>query len=161
VSLNLRCAMQCLQALPPGMKGAGFARVANISSRAALGMRRRTVYPATKAALIGMTKVWALELGRHGITANALGPGPIGAAPFDAANPPGSPATRAILEAIPVGRAGEPADVAHAVAFLLDARSGFVTGQVLYVCGGRSRRGAPLLHNWLRGPGIGPPGGSR
>ena len=136
VSLNLRCAIQTLQALLPGMKAARFGRVVNIASRAALGKERRTVYAATKSALIAMAKVWALELGGHGITANAIGPGPIRTALFDHANPPDSPRTRAIIEAIPVGRMGTPADIANAVAFLLDARSGFVTGQTLYVCGG-------------------------
>jgi 3-oxoacyl-[acyl-carrier protein] reductase len=136
VSLNLRCALQCLQALLPGMKAAGFGRVVNVSSRAALGKELRTVYAATKAGLNGMAKVWALELGRHGVTANAVGPGPIRTELFDRANPADSPRTRTIVEAIPVRRVGEPEDVAQAVSFLLDARSGFVTGQVLYVCGG-------------------------
>ena len=136
VSLNLRCSMQCLQALLPGMREAGFGRVVNMASRAALGKELRTAYAATKAGLIGMAKVWALELGAHGITANAVGPGPIRTALFDRANPPDSPRTRAIIEAIPVRRVGTPEDVANAVSFLLDARSGFVTGQVLYVCGG-------------------------
>jgi len=136
VSLNLRSALQCVQALLPGMKRAGFGRIVNVSSRAALGKQHRTAYAATKAGLQGMAKVWALELGPHGITANAIGPGPIRTALFDTANPPDTPRTRAIVEAIPVRRMGEPEDVAQAVSFLLDRRSGFVTGQVLYVCGG-------------------------
>ena len=136
VSLNLRCAFQCMQALLPGMKAAGFGRIVNMSSRAALGKELRTAYSATKAGLIGMTRVWALELGAHGITANAVGPGPIRTALFDKANPPGAPRTQAIIDAVPVKRVGTPDDVAHAVAFLLDAKSGFITGQVLYVCGG-------------------------
>jgi NAD(P)-dependent dehydrogenase (short-subunit alcohol dehydrogenase family) len=136
VSLNLRCSMQCAQALLPGMKEAGFGRIVNMASRAALGKELRTVYAATKAGLIGMAKVWALELGEHGITANAVGPGPIRTELFDRANPHNSPRTRAIVEAVPVRRLGTPEDVANAVAFLLDARSGFVTGQALYVCGG-------------------------
>ena len=136
VSLNPRCAMQCAQALLPGMKAAGFGRVVNASSRAALGEEHRSTCTATKAGLQGMAKVWALELGPHGITADAVGPGPIRTALFDAANPPGSSRTRAIVEGVPVRRMGEPEDVAQAVSFLLDARSGFVNGQVLYVCGG-------------------------
>lgn len=136
VALNLRCAMQCTQALIPGMREAGFGRIVNIASRAALGKELRTAYSATKAGLIGMAKTWALELGDAGITANAVGPGPIRTELFDKANPPGSPRTQAIIDAIPVRRVGEPEDVAHAVSYLLDARSGFVTGQVLYVCGG-------------------------
>ena len=136
MSLNLRCALQCLQALLPGMKAAGFGRVVNMSSRAALGKELRTAYAASKAGLIGMTRVWALELGPLGITANAIGPGPIRTELFERANPPDSPRTKAIVAAVPVRRLGTPEDVAHAAVWLLDARSGFVTGQVLYVCGG-------------------------
>jgi NAD(P)-dependent dehydrogenase (short-subunit alcohol dehydrogenase family) len=136
VSLNLRCTIQCTQALLPGMKAARFGRIVSISTRAALGKELRTVYAATKAGIEGMTKVWALELGPHGITANAVGPGPIGTELFHRVNPADSPRTRAIVEAIPVKRLGTPGDVAHAVASLLDARAGFITGQVLYVCGG-------------------------
>jgi NAD(P)-dependent dehydrogenase (short-subunit alcohol dehydrogenase family) len=136
VQVNLRCAIQCAQALAPGMKAAREGRIVNIASRAALGKELRTVYAATKAGLIGMARTWALELAPHGITVNAIAPGPIETETFRAVNPPDSPRTRRIIEGIPVGRLGAPADVAHAVAFFLDARSGFVTGQTLYVCGG-------------------------
>ena len=106
------------------------------SRHAPPGKERRTVYAASKAALFGMTKVWGLELGRHGITANVVAPGPIRTALFDEVNPADSPSTKAIIDAIPVRRIGVPVDIAHAVSFMLDRRSGFVTGQVLYVCGG-------------------------
>ncbi|MDE1184801.1 SDR family oxidoreductase [Paraburkholderia sp.] len=135
-SLNVRTSLQCMQALLPGMKAAGFGRIVNMSSRAALGKELRTAYSATKAALLGMTRVWALELGEFGVTANAIGPGPIRTELFDRANPPGAPRTQAIIDSVPVKRVGTPDDVAHAASYLLDARSGFVTGQVLYVCGG-------------------------
>lgn len=135
-ALNVRTTLQCMQALLPGMKEARFGRIVNISSRAALGKEQRTAYAASKAALLGMTRVWALELGRHGITSNAVGPGPIRTELFDRANPPDSPRTRAIIDAVPVKRVGAPDDVAQAVSFFIDERSGFVTGQVLYVCGG-------------------------
>lgn len=135
-NLNVRCAHQCMQALLPGMKQEGFGRIVNVSSRAALGKELRTGYAASKAALLGMTRVWALELGASGITVNAVGPGPIGTALFDSANPTDSARTQALVDRIPVRRLGRPDDVGHSIAFLLDSRSGFVTGQTLYVCGG-------------------------
>jgi NAD(P)-dependent dehydrogenase (short-subunit alcohol dehydrogenase family) len=144
VSLNLRCAIQCAQAVVPGMKSRRFGRIVNISSRAALGKELRTAYAATKAGLHGITRTWALELARHGITVNAIGPGPIATELFMRANPADSPRTKAIIDGVPVGRLGTPADIANAVAFFADARSGFVTGQVLYVCGGMTCGVAPL-----------------
>lgn len=135
-ALNLRAAMQCTQALLPGMKSSGFGRVVNMTSRAALGKELRSAYAAAKAGLIGLTRVWSLELGGHGITVNAIGPGPIATDLFLNANPRDSARTQAIVNGIPVGRLGEPEDIAHAANFFLDERSGFVTGQVLYVCGG-------------------------
>ena len=136
MTLTLRCSMQCVRAVLPAMKAARFGRIASISSRAALGKELRVVYSAAKAGLEGMTKTWALELAPFGITANAVGPGPIGTELFHRNNPADSPRTRAIIEGIPVKRLGTPEDVAHAVASLLDERAGFITGQVLYVCGG-------------------------
>lgn len=135
-SLNVRCAMQCMQALLPGMEEASFGRIVNISSRAALGKELRTAYAASKGGLISMTRVWALELGKYGVTANAIGPGPIRTELFDQANPPGHERTERIINAVPVQRVGTPEDVAQAASYFLDARSGFTTGQVLYVCGG-------------------------
>jgi NAD(P)-dependent dehydrogenase (short-subunit alcohol dehydrogenase family) len=118
------------------MQAARFGRIINISSRAALGKELRTVYSATKAGLLGMTRTWALELAPDGVTVNAIGPGPIATELFVSGNPPDSPKTKKILESIPLKRMGEPKDIAHAVASLLDDRAGFITGQVLYVCGG-------------------------
>lgn len=138
VALNLQCAMRCTQALLPSMTAAGFGRVVSLSSRAALGKELRTAYAASKAGLIGMTRVWALELGRHGITANALAPGPVATELFERANPPDSPRTAEIIRTIPVGRLGLPTDIAQAAAFFLDERSGFITGQTLYACGGKT-----------------------
>lgn len=143
VSLNLRCTIQCAQAVVPGMKARRYGRIVSISSRAALGKELRTVYAATKAGLHGITRTWALELGRHGITVNAIGPGPIATELFKRVNPADSPRTKVIIESVPVGRLGTPADIAHAVAFFADERAGFVTGQVLYVCGGMTAGVAP------------------
>jgi len=136
VNTNLRAAMLCAQAVAPAMKRAGWGRIVNLTSRAALGKEGRTIYAATKAGLIAMTKTWALELGPHGVTVNAVGPGPINTELFARSNPPGSPRTRAIVEGIPVRRIGEPQDVARAVGYFASEGASFVTGQVLYVCGG-------------------------
>ena len=136
VAINMRAPMLCAQAVMPGMKAQGFGRIVNIASRAHLGKTLRTSYAATKGAMVSLTKVWALELAPHGISVNAIAPGPIRTALFERANPPDDPRTQQILDAIPVGRFGEPEDVANGVGFFVDQRSGFVTGQVLYVCGG-------------------------
>lgn len=135
-AINLRSAILCTQAVLEGMKQQGFGRIVNMTSRAALGKELRTAYAASKAGLIGLTRVWALELAQHGITVNAIGPGPIATDLFTKANPPGAERTKAIIAGVPVGRLGTPADIAHATSFFLDTDASFVTGQVLYVCGG-------------------------
>jgi NAD(P)-dependent dehydrogenase (short-subunit alcohol dehydrogenase family) len=144
VEINLRATIQCTQAVLPAMKAAGFGRIVNISSRTALGKVLRTAYAATKGGLISMTRGWALELAPHGITVNAVGPGPIATELFDAVNPPGSPRTEKIIQDIPVKRIGQPEDIANAVSFFLSDASGYVTGQTLYVCGGLSVGAAPV-----------------
>jgi NAD(P)-dependent dehydrogenase (short-subunit alcohol dehydrogenase family) len=144
IRLNVRVAVQCVQALLPGMTKARFGRILNIASRAALGKELRTSYSASKAALIGLTRTWALELARHGVTVNTIGPGPIETELWAKANPPDSPRTKAILAGIPVQRLGQPGEIAHAASFFLSAEAGFVTGQTLYVCGGTSVGYAPI-----------------
>lgn len=135
-ALNLEVPLLLTQALLPTMRALQFGRVVNISSRTALGKERRSTYSATKAGLIGMTRTWALELGKDGVTVNAIGPGPIATSLFDQVNPVGSAQRAQVLNAIPVQRLGSPEEVAHAVSFFLDERAGFITGQTLYVCGG-------------------------
>jgi 3-oxoacyl-[acyl-carrier protein] reductase len=135
-AVNMRAPMLCAQAVVAGMKQQRFGRIVNIASRAHLGKQLRTSYAATKGAMVSLTRVWALELAPFRISVNAIAPGPIRTELFERANPPDNPRTRQIVDAIPMGRLGEPDDVANAVAFFLDQRSEFVTGQVLYVCGG-------------------------
>ncbi|WP_439573899.1 SDR family NAD(P)-dependent oxidoreductase [Phreatobacter sp.] len=144
VAINLRAVMLAAQAVVPGMKQAGRGRIVTISSRVALGKELRTAYAATKAGVIGFTRTWALELAPHGITVNAVGPGPIETDLFKSANPHNSPRTQAIIRGVPVQRLGQPEDIAHAVDFFLSEGAGFVTGQVLYVCGGMTVGVAPI-----------------
>ncbi len=136
MAVNVRSYIEVVKALAPGMKGAGFGRVVNIASRSALGAAQQTVYAATKAAVVGLTKSWAEELAPHGITVNAVGPGPIETDMLHAVYGEGSPAWEAYRKRVPVQRFGKPEDIANGVSFFLDARSGFVTGQVLFICGG-------------------------
>jgi NAD(P)-dependent dehydrogenase (short-subunit alcohol dehydrogenase family) len=103
-----------------------------------LGKVGRTVYSATKAGLVGMTRTWALELAAHGVTVNAIAPGAIATELFLAANPPESEQTKRLKAAVPLGRVGEPAEIAHIVSMLMHPLGGYTTGQVLYVCGGLS-----------------------
>jgi 3-oxoacyl-[acyl-carrier protein] reductase len=144
VALNLGTSILCAQAFIPLMKKAKSGRIINISSRVALGKELRTVYAATKAGLHGMTRTWALELAPFGITVNAVGPGPIATELFHQVNPPSSPRTQAIIDGVPVRRLGVPDDIAQAVSFFSDQRSSFITGQVIYVCGGMTIGVGPL-----------------
>lgn len=144
VDLNLRAAVILTRAVLPAMRAAKFGRIVNISSRAALGKPRFAIYAATKAGLVGLTRSLALELGRHGVTVNAIAPGPVSTPMFNDANPPGSPQTKRLIEGIAVGRMGTPEDIAEAVMFFFAPGSGFVTGQLLHVCGGASLGSAPL-----------------
>jgi NAD(P)-dependent dehydrogenase (short-subunit alcohol dehydrogenase family) len=138
VELHLGAAIQLLQVTLPAMRAARFGRVVLMSSRAAVGLQTRSAYSATKAGMLGMARTWALELAADGITVNVVAPGPIRSDMFFALVPSGSEKERALAASVPVQRLGEPADVARAVAFFADPAAGFVTGQVLYVCGGTS-----------------------
>lgn len=136
--LHLGAALSLAQAALPAMERVGFGRIVLISSRAALGAATRSAYSATKAGLIGMARTWALELAPKGITVNVVAPGPTRSAMFHEVLPEGSPKIAQLASGIPVGRIGEPGDVAHAVMFFASEEAGFITGQTLYVCGGMS-----------------------
>ncbi len=137
--LHLGAVILIVQAVLPGMRERKFGRIVLMSSRAALGLQTRTVYSATKAGMISMARTWALELAPFGITVNVVAPGPIqDTEMFREVIPAGSEREAAVAKTIPVGRLGRSDDVACAVMFFADPENSFITGQVLYVCGGAS-----------------------
>ena len=136
MAVNVRSYIQIMQVLAPGMKEAGFGRVVNIASRSALGAAQQTIYAASKAAVVGLTKSWAEEFAGDGITVNAVGPGPIETEMLHKVYGQGSPAYEAYRNRVPVKRFGHVDDIANGVSFFMDEKASFVTGQVLYICGG-------------------------
>ena len=138
VELHLASAIQLVQAALPAMRKRRFGRVVLLSSRAAVGAATRTVYSATKSAMLGMARTWALELAADGITVNVVAPGPIRTDMFYELIPAGSDKERLLEASVPMKRLGEVGDVARAVRFFADPANSYVTGQVLYVCGGTS-----------------------
>lgn len=137
--LHLGAAMSLVQANLPAMKAAHFGRIVLVSTRAVLGLAKRTVYSATKAGMISLARTWSLELAQHGITANAVAPGPIAETEmFHDIVPRNSAKFDSVTKSIPVGRAGTPADVARAIMFFASPEASFITGQTLFVCGGTS-----------------------
>ena len=138
LDLNLRPALQTVQASLPGMRAARFGRIVNVSSLTVLGIAQRTSYAAAKAALISFTRTWALELATSGITVNAVAPGPTETELFRDNSPPGSVSEARFLAIVPMNRFARPTEIAAAIAFLLSDEAAYITGQTLFVDGGAS-----------------------
>ncbi len=140
LNVHLRGAFLMSRAVQKHMVDQRYGRIVNLSSSSALGNRGQANYSAAKAGMQGLTKTLAIELGRFGITANAVAPG------FIATDMTAATAARlgmtfedfqvAMASRVPVGRVGEPDDVAHTISFLASEGAGYVSGQVIYVAGG-------------------------
>ncbi|OBK27689.1 short-chain dehydrogenase [Mycobacterium asiaticum] len=136
--MNVRIAVQVVQAVLPGMTAAGWGRIVNVSSLTTRGTRERTPYAAAKAALETCTRIWAAELAETGVTVNAVAPGPIETEMYRERSPAGSEREARLLAAIPMRRVGTPAEIAQPICLLLDEDAGYITGQILRVDGGGS-----------------------
>jgi 3-oxoacyl-[acyl-carrier protein] reductase len=138
--VHLRGSFLMSRAAQKHMTEARWGRIVNLSSTSALGNRGQANYSTAKAGLQGFTKTLAIELGKFGVTANAIAPG------FIVTDMTRATAARIgrdweeyVAEraaGIPVNRAGQPEDIAHTVSFLVSEGAGFVSGQVIYVAGG-------------------------
>ena len=140
LAVHLRGAFLMSRAVQQHQVAAGWGRIVNLSSTSALGHRGQANYAAAKAGLQGFTKTLAIELGRFGITANAIAPGVIATDMLrGTAERLGVTFEDFLADAardIPVGRVGQPEDVAAVAAFLCSEEAAFVSGQVIYVAGG-------------------------
>lgn len=140
MNVHLRGSFLMTRAVQKHMVDAKFGRVVNLSSVSALGNRGQANYSAAKAGMQGFTKTLAIELGRYGVTANAIAPG------FIETEMTVATAARmgidfedmkkAAAAEIPVARVGQPEDIANTASFLASEGAGFVSGQVIYVAGG-------------------------
>lgn len=134
MAVHLRGAFNCTKAALPSMIRHGYGRIINIASVwGVVGAANEVAYSAAKAGLIGFTKALAKEVGRGGITVNAVAPGVI---ETDMLNGLTTEEKAALADATPVGRLGTPEDVAGIVVYLASPAGGFVTGQVIGADGG-------------------------
>jgi 3-oxoacyl-[acyl-carrier protein] reductase len=140
MGVHLRGSFLMTKAAQKYMTEAKFGRIVNLSSTSALGNRGQVNYSAAKAGMQGFTKTLAIELGKFGITANAIAPGFIEtemtAATAERLGVDFEDFKKFNADQIPVARVGQPEDIAHTVSFLVSEEAGFVSGQVIYVAGG-------------------------
>ena len=135
LNVNLKGAFLCSQAVHGYMVEKGSGRIINIASRAWLGGAGQAPYSSAKAGLVGLTRTLALELGRKGVTVNCIAPGLIHTPMWEELPEKNR---LAFLAKQPTGKIGEDDDIANTIMFFVDDDASFITGQVFYVCGGRS-----------------------
>jgi 3-oxoacyl-[acyl-carrier protein] reductase len=135
IEVNLDSQFICSKAVLPFMTEKGFGRIINIGSRAWLGNRGQAAYSASKGAVVSLTRSLALEYARKGITVNAIAPGIVETPLFATLT---EEVQQGLRNTVPMQRIGQPEDIANAVRFFAEPSSSYVTGQLLYVCGGRS-----------------------
>ncbi|KAA9148555.1 beta-ketoacyl-ACP reductase [Amycolatopsis acidicola] len=140
LGVHLKGSFLMTRAVQKHMTAQKWGRIVNLSSTSALGNRGQVNYSAAKAGMQGFTKTLAIELGKFGVTANAIAPGFIATemtkATADRVGVSWEDFKAGAAQQIPVARVGQPEDIAHTVSFLVSEGAGFVSGQVIYVAGG-------------------------
>ena len=135
VDINLKGTWLMCKAAATLMREQKKGRIVNITSRAWLGNKGQSNYASSKAGIVGLTRVLALELGKYGVLVNAIAPGLIDT-PLTRSLP--KEVQEKLIEAQPTKTMGQPEDIANAVAFLCNEKTHFITGQTIYVDGGKS-----------------------
>jgi 3-oxoacyl-[acyl-carrier protein] reductase len=135
IDTNLKSQFLTCRAVIPGMVERGYGRIVNVSSRAWLGGFGQANYSAAKGGVVSLTRSLAIEFAAQGITVNAVAPGIVDTPMFRGFKPE---VQERLRKSVPAQRIGTAADVAEAVLFFASRQSAYMTGQLLYICGGRS-----------------------
>ena len=142
LDVNLKSVFLCSQAAALIMKEQKFGRIINISSRAWLGWYAQSNYSASKGGVVSLSRTLALELGKYGITVNCICPGLVDTPLFQSFGPE---VIERLMKAQPTGTIGKPKDIAWGILFFAADESSYVTGQTIFICGGKSLFATPSV----------------